>query len=562
MRELLAASLLSLGLCVAPAPARAAETPLAVQVLEPSVSNPSPRSVADGSLDAHFRTFEEVAVDTREPSGAFWLKLLPPASGLPASLPALNVRKGRRIRIEIYVSSDSAERALPAVTGFPDFLGTQNVVYLLPSGLSAGQAVYARVDPNGGGGLPVFSIAPLNETFARAAGHARMIAMTFGALMVLALAALLIWFVLADKLLVLYAGLFSLHAVYIVYLSGQAFDWPVLSRALPLMSYMWNVPAALSGAVASLFVREIAELRRFSPKIYRIFGWFAVVFVVLAFANVARHFGLGELVAAIGNVFFVSTAIFVLVVAFLAWRRNNRAAGWFLVAWGLLETLTMVTAFRLLVADIQASAGLLYYGLPSSMVAAAVLIALGVADKLRDQRLALTEAERRAQTDPLTGVLNRRSLLERLDAACLRARARGLPLALLFIDLDHFKEINDSYGHPAGDACLKAIIEPIQSELRQSDVIGRYGGEEFVVILSSADAAAAHPIAERIRGRIADARVEGFGPTIRITCSIGVATSDLLGVWGERLIAHADEAVYAAKRSGRNQVQIAPALAA
>ena len=142
---------------------------------------------------------------------------------------------------------------------------------------------------------------------------------------------------------------------------------------------------------------------------------------------------------------------------------------------------------RLLLARRRRIGVLLYYGLPLSMVAAAVLIALGVADRLRDQRLALTDAERRAQTDALTGVLNRRSLLERLDGACLRARARGLPIALLFIDLDHFKQINDSYGHPAGDACLAAIIGPIQAELRQSDVIGRYGGEEFVVILSSAE---------------------------------------------------------------------------
>jgi len=197
-----------------------------------------------------------------------------------------------------------------------------------------------------------------------------------------------------------------------------------------------------------------------------------------------------------------------------------------------------------------------------SMVAAAILLALGVADRLRDQRRALSDAERRAQTDALTGVLNRQSLIERLDAACLRAQARGLPIALLFIDLDHFKEINDTYGHLAGDACLRAIIAPIQTELRQSDVIGRYGGEEFVVILSSADAAAAHPIAERILQRVADVQIEGFGKPIRLTCSIGVATSDTLGVWGEHLIAHADIAVYAAKKSGRNRVRLAEPLAA
>ena len=155
-----------------------------------------------------------------------------------------------------------------------------------------------------------------------------------------------------------------------------------------------------------------------------------------------------------------------------------------------------------------------------------------------------------------------RSIVERLDAACSRARTRALPIALLFIDLDHFKEINDTYGHAAGDACLAAIIGPIQAELRQSDAIGRYGGEEFVVILSSADDAAARPIAERILNRLASVRVEGFGAPITVTCSIGVAASDTLGVWGEHLIARADAAVYAAKRSGRNRVQVAAPLAA
>jgi diguanylate cyclase (GGDEF)-like protein len=156
--------------------------------------------------------------------------------------------------------------------------------------------------------------------------------------------------------------------------------------------------------------------------------------------------------------------------------------------------------------------------------------------------------------DPLTGVLNRRSLIERLDAAGVCAR--GLPTAVLFIDLDHFKLINDSHGHPVGDTCLRAIIGPIQTELRQSDVIGRYGGEEFVVMLSSADAAAARPIAERIRRRVEEVMVGGVGPPIRITCSIGLAASDTEGLWGKALVARADEALYTSKRSGRNQVRM------
>jgi two-component system, sensor histidine kinase LadS len=159
-------------------------------------------------------------------------------------------------------------------------------------------------------------------------------------------------------------------------------------------------------------------------------------------------------------------------------------------------------------------------------------------------------------------VLTRRSIVERLEAACSRALAHGLPIALPFIDLDHFKEINDSYGHAAGDACLSAIVGPIRSELRQSDVIGRFGGEEFIAILSSADASSARQVAERILERVADVQVECFGPPIRLTCSIGVASSDTLGVWGEHLIARADATVYAARRCGRNRVQVAMPLAA
>jgi diguanylate cyclase (GGDEF)-like protein len=309
-------------------------------------------------------------------------------------------------------------------------------------------------------------------------------------------------------------------------------------------------------------VRDIADLRRFLPRNYTVFGWLAGAFMLLTFANLIKLIGYEDLVNNVGNILFLGSAVYTLVVAFVAWRHGSRPAGWFLVAWTLLEAFTIATTVRLLLNTGDEHDNVIYFGLPMSMVAAALLIALGIADRLRDQRRALSEAERHAQIDSLTGVLNRRSLIERLDAACLRARARGLPISLLFIDLDHFKEINDSFGHPAGDACLAAIIAPIQAELRQSDVIGRYGGEEFVVILSSADTAAAHPIAQRILERVASVRVEGFGEPIALTCSIGVATSDMLGVWGEHLIAQADAAVYAAKRSGRNRVQVAMPLAA
>jgi diguanylate cyclase (GGDEF)-like protein len=376
----------------------------------------------------------------------------------------------------------------------------------------------------------------------------------------MALSAFLVRFVLTDSLYPLYGTLFGLQALYLGYFSGEAFRWPLFDIARPLGNYTWNVPVAITGAAASLFVREFANLRLFSERVYRAFGWLALAFLVLAASNVLRLFGLAAVVAAAGNLMLLGGLVFTLLVSYLAWRRGNRAAGWFLIAWALMWTFQMATVLWLLYGRADTADALFCYGLAPSVVAAAVLIALGVADRMRAQNVALTEAERRAQTDALTGVLNRPTLIERFDAACLRMQRRGLPLSVLFIDLDHFKQINDTCGHAAGDACLSAVIAPIQAELRQSDVIGRYGGEEFVVVLTGADETAAVPVAQRICQRVAQVRVEGFSAPIRLTCSIGVASSDTLQVWGQHLIAHADAAVYAAKRAGRNQLQRASGL--
>jgi diguanylate cyclase (GGDEF)-like protein len=531
-------------------------------VLDAALGDAPVAAITGGSLDARFLPF--VARGSHAVTAPHWFRLaLPAVITRTGSIPVVVARAGMNQSVELFAARAGRATALSPVAVVPQFGGAEDRVFGLPPDVDTSAALYARVARTGPATADLhFTVATLEDTLAPAAVHLRIIALAFGALMAMALSTLLVRFVLTDRLYPLYGTLFSMQALYLAYFSGEGFHWPILGVARPLSSYAWNVPVAISAAAAALFVREFANLRLFSATVYRAFGWLAVAFVALAASNVLRAFGLAWLVASVGNLMFLGSAVFTLTVSFLAWRGGIRAAGWFLVAWSLLCAFQIATAVYLLYGRADDAQGLLYYGLAPSMVAAAVLIALGTSDRVRQQTLALTEAERRAQTDPLTGVLNRRSLIERLDAACMRAKARGLPISVLFIDVDHFKQINDSYGHAAGDACLAAIIQPIHAELRQSDIIGRYGGEEFVVILSGADAAAAHPIAERICRRVAEVRVDGFGPSIHLTCSIGVAASDTLGVWGQHLLAKADAAQYAAKRSGRNQVQLAAALAA
>ncbi len=530
----------------------------------------SPAAIVSGELDSQFEMLPPGPASGRLPSGNFWLKFEADVAtsgtlvaDLPAAgLPVLVVHSSRQLQPQLFVARDGTARELPVLAKLPGVLALRDSFFEIPEEVRAGRSLYAHIVINGAQPQSLsFSSARLDGVLAQGAERARMIAFAVGALTAVSLAALLIWFVLKDRLFILYATLFLLQALYIAYLSGQGFDWPLLAFALPFASFAWNVPAALSGAVACLFTREIADLKGSSPRVYAIFGWSSLGFVLLGCANLAKFAGYGPLVNALGNLMFLGIAIFTAVVCFRSWRRGNRPAGWFLIAWALLEG-SIIAAAAMFLLTSRVPELLFFEGLPLSMVAASVLIALGVADRLRAQRVALTDAERRAQTDPLTGVLNRNSLIERLHAACQRAQTRGLPISLLFIDLDHFKQINDSFGHQAGDACLRAIIAPIHAELRQSDVIGRYGGEEFVVILSSADAAVSVLIAQRILERVAEVRVDGFGLPIRLTCSIGVASSDTLGVWDEHLVARADAAVYAAKRAGRNQLFVAQPSAA
>lgn len=164
--------------------------------------------------------------------------------------------------------------------------------------------------------------------------------------------------------------------------------------------------------------------------------------------------------------------------------------------------------------------------------------------------------EQLATTDPLTELANHRTLMSTLDQEIERAERYGRHVSILFLDLDHFKTINDSLGHPNGDAVLTEVAHIISTTIRGVDTAGRWGGEEFLIILPEADREAATTIAERVRSSIAS-RTFAIGGGAHITCSIGVATYGIDAHDRDLLVSLADEALYAAKRLGRNQVRTA-----
>lgn len=192
---------------------------------------------------------------------------------------------------------------------------------------------------------------------------------------------------------------------------------------------------------------------------------------------------------------------------------------------------------------------------PALLACYAVTIASSFAFILMHKERADRETYELATTDSLTGVYNRRTFKELAEPHLSRSRRSKLPVSLLMLDLDHFKRINDTYGHLAGDDVLKAFAELIRGCLRKEDLLARYGGEEFVVLLPGCSQASAAALAERIREGVSALPMEANNHLARVTVSIGAASEagDTLPSL-EAMLGRADEALYQAKREGRNRV--------
>ncbi len=179
-------------------------------------------------------------------------------------------------------------------------------------------------------------------------------------------------------------------------------------------------------------------------------------------------------------------------------------------------------------------------------------------ESLRARNLELQSANDQlaslATTDGLTGLLNRRAFFERLEQEWQRSMRYDTPLAALMIDVDCFKRINDTFGHPAGDAVLRQVARLLQADLRSVDLVGRYGGEEFCVVLPETNAQGAALVAERIRQQCEQLELADVHADLHFTLSIGVCSRQLQTLSGEALVEHADQALLFAKRTGRNRV--------
>lgn len=182
----------------------------------------------------------------------------------------------------------------------------------------------------------------------------------------------------------------------------------------------------------------------------------------------------------------------------------------------------------------------------------------GIVLDISDRKTLENELEEMATRDPLTGLFNRREMSRVLDEELDRARRYQRPMAVLWVDFDHFKDVNDTFGHAAGDSVLRSISRLLLGSVRSVDAIGRFGGEEFVIVLPEMDLEEARDTAERLRRKVAEKpQPLGNGQEVPLTISVGVAVYPDHGQTAPTLCAAADKAMYLAKQRGRNCVAMA-----
>jgi diguanylate cyclase (GGDEF)-like protein len=241
-------------------------------------------------------------------------------------------------------------------------------------------------------------------------------------------------------------------------------------------------------------------------------------------------------------------ALLLLVAGAIAAVRGSRHAWFFLAGWTPLLILTALCGAQ----QQGMFAGAPW--LPDAAIAVgafeAIVLSIGLSDRALTIRHDRDRARQLADSDPLTGLLNRRAWTDAAMGVLEQGSSR--PIAVLFFDLDHFKELNDRHGHAAGDRALVAVAGALRHELRPSDLLGRYGGEEFVALLQGVEKENAMQVATRLCRRVHRLDVHVGAPGALLTVSIGVAMRTPADTV-QSLVERADTAMYAAKLAGRNQ---------
>jgi diguanylate cyclase (GGDEF)-like protein len=380
-----------------------------------------------------------------------------------------------------------------------------------------------------------------------------------GILIGVSLVTLLFWTLLRERVYLLFTATMVLQLLYVLLAYGDAYALPMFAwLARYGVAGIWFV-ATSSTIVTVYFLLEFAELRPRAPWLSRAL-WVvgallpALLLIALLLSSLMHPWPQDKSwFPLIGNSLLLLANMLAIAALLTVWLRGGRHAGYVLIAWVPLVTVSTARAMQLSAG--QPLSAWLEYGLPLTESFAAVVLVLGLAYRMLTFRRERDAAKQDAEHDGLTGVLNRAGMMQRLNFAIADSRRRKVPLSVLFLDLDHFKRINDTHGHAVGDACLCAVTAVIRDEMQPEQQLGRIGGEEFLLLMPNAARRHARDLAEHIRKQVEIHCARVMGAPVALTLSIGVVECSPVD-GAASLVQRADEAMYQAKHEGRNRVVV------
>lgn len=403
--------------------------------------------------------------------------------------------------------------------------------------------------------------------------YLRILMLLLGMQLSLAVVGILHWFRLRRSDYLYFSLGLLLMALYVLCAYGEAYALPGLRWLATLGAAGRTAIGALAAVSAACLILEYSDLRRFAPRLAKAITW-SCVYALLALAVwlLLPHPFDKQSALFVGRLLIMLVGVSLLAGPWIAWRAGGQPVSAVFLAWAPV-------AFFGLARTIQVAFHLPFpswveLGLPLAGVCSGMILPMLLANRMYDFRMERDQAQRMAENlarhvervrvqhdsvrehaerDALTGALNRRGFDERMRVVLASAQAHGLPVSLLFVDLDNFKPVNDQHGHMVGDHCLARVVQAMRGELRAGDYLCRYGGDEFVIGLDGSELAQAQMIAEHLRETIEHACADIDGRQVRLTVSIGVASAQP-GDTIESLLRRADTAMYEAKRAGRNLV--------
>lgn len=312
------------------------------------------------------------------------------------------------------------------------------------------------------------------------------------------------------------------------------------------------------------FFQVFASADEHIPRFSKGLSVLALVFLALAAVTAIAPLGAAVTLAPVVQLLTTLTVVILITAAIMTGRRGSSAAWVFLAAWGAFLGGGVIRS--LIGVEVVPRTPITEYAVYVGSVLEAMILALGLSyrvGQLREQRIRAEHEQHRAMTlanqDSLTGAYNRRFFESYLNAILDDAGRGEIEGALLLIDIDYFKEVNDTYGHEAGDVMLRSLTRRCLRELRDGDVLCRLGGDEFAIVLRSLSGRAAVEVARRIHRAVVDRPVNYDGEEIDLSISIGVLAEFEPGIGRSGALRRADQALYAAKDQGRNQVSVAAA---